>query len=116
MLENLAQEVLEAQRDEPVPVVVVLLEYVRHALQRDAALDKQIEAHGALLALVVGAEKKLDEIRAEAVAERGEGIAELAERDIAASVDVEAVKEGAPRGEKRPQAAELLETNGSTPV
>lgn len=92
LLKNLAQEVLKAQRNVSIAVVVVLFEYVRHALERDAGLDKEVEAHDALVALVVGAEDELDKLRGEAVAEGDEGVCELGEGDVAGAVDIEAVE------------------------
>lgn len=116
LLQNLAQEVLKTQRNISIPIIVIPLKHVRHALQRDARLDEEVKAHDALAALVVGAEEQLDELRAEAVAEGDEGVGELGQGDVAAAVDVEAVKEGAPRGEEGPEAAELLEANGAAAV
>lgn len=116
LLQDLAQEILKAQRNVPIAIIVILLEDVRHALQGDAALDEEIEAHDALLALVVGAEEQLDELGAEAVAEGDEGVAELGEGDVAAAVDVEAVEEGTPGGEERPEAAELVKADGAVAV
>lgn len=116
LLENLGQKVLEAEGDVPVAVVVVLLEHVRHALEGDAGLDEEVEAHNALVALVVGMEEQLDKLGAEAVAEGDEGVVELGEGDVAAAVGVEAVKQGAPRGQEGPEAAELLEADGAAAV
>lgn len=116
LLENLAQEVFKAERNVPVSVVVVLFEHVRHALQRDASLHKQVKAHDALVALVVGAEDELDKLRGEAVAERNQGVGELGEGNVAGAIDVEAVKERAPGGEERPQAAELVKADAAAAV
>lgn len=116
LLQDLGQEVLEAKGDVAVAVVVVLLEDVRHALEGDAGLDEEVEAQLALVALVVGLEEQLDEAVREAVAEGDEGVGELVALNVAGAVRVEAVEEGAPAGEERPEAAELLETNGAGPV
>lgn len=116
LLQDLGQEVLEAEGDVAIAVVVVLLEDVRHALEGDAGLDEEVEAQLALVALVVGLEEQLDEAVREAVAEGDEGVGELVALDVAGAVRVEAVEEGAPAGEERPEAAELLEANGAGPV
>lgn len=107
--QDLGQEVLEAEGDVAVAVVVVLLEDVGHALEADAGLHKKVEAEDALVALVVGLEEQLDEALRQAVAEGDEGVVELVELDVAALVGVEAVEQGAPRRQERPQPAELLE-------
>lgn len=98
LLQDLAEEILKAQGNVSVPVIVVLFENVRHALEGDAGLDEQVEAHDTLLALIVSSEQELDELRAQAVAEGDEGVGELVEGDVSASVNIEAVKEGAPGG------------------
>ena len=97
LLQDLHEEVLEAEGDVAVAVVVVLLEDVGHALEGDAGLDEEVEAHDALGALVVGVEEELDEAWGEAVAEGDEGVAELIEADVTAAVYVELVEQRAPR-------------------
>lgn len=114
--QDLRQEVLKAQRDVAVAVVVVLLEDVRHPLEADAGLDEEVEAEDALVALVVGLEQQLDEALREAVAEGDEGVVELVELDVARAVGVEAVKQGPPRGQEGPEPAELVEADGPRPV
>lgn len=116
LLQDLAEEILEAQRDEAVPVMVVLFENVRHAFQRNAALHEQVEAHDSLVALVVRPEEQLHELGAQAVAEGDEGVGELLQGDVAAAVDVEAIEEGPPRGEEGPEAAELVKVDGPVAV
>lgn len=114
--QDLGQEVLEAEGDVAVAVVVVLLEDVGHALEADAGLDEEVEAEDALVALVVGLEEQLDEALREAVAEGDEGVVELVEGDVAALVGVEAVEQGAPRGQEGPQPAELVEADRAAAV
>lgn len=116
LLQNFTQEILKAQCNISIPVVIIPLKHIRHALQRDTRLNKQIKAHDTLVALVVRAEQQLNKLRAEAVAEGDEGVGELGQGDAAAAVNVEAVEESAPRGEKRPEAAELIEANGAATV
>ena len=99
------QELLKAQRDIPIAILIVLLEHIRHALQDDAALHEQIEAHLALPALVVGRVEHVDKRGGEAVAEAHERVGEFVKGDVAGAVGVEAVEEGAPGGEEAPEAA-----------
>lgn len=116
LLQNLAQEILKAQSNVAIPVIIISLKHIRHTLQRDARLNKQVKAHDAFAALIVRAEQQLDKLRAESVTERNEGIGEFRQRDVAAAVDVEAVEESAPRGEEGPEAAEFLEANCAAAV
>jgi hypothetical protein len=53
---------LQAQCNVSIPVVIVLLEHVRHPLKTDARLHEQIEAHGVLTAAVVCAVQQRDEL------------------------------------------------------
>lgn len=48
LLQDLAQEILKAQRNVSITVIVILLEHIRHPLQTDASLHKQVKAHNAL--------------------------------------------------------------------
>lgn len=116
LLEDLDEEVLEAEGDVAVAVLVVLLEDVGHALEGDAGLDEEVEAHDPFAALVVGAEEQVDEALAEAVPEGDQSITELVGADVAAAVGVEAVEERPPRRQERPQPAELLEPDRTRPV
>lgn len=116
MLENLTEEILKAQGNVAITIIIVLLEDVGHALEGDAALDKEIKAHDTLATLVVGSEEQLDELGAEAVAEGDKSVAELGEGDVTAAVGIETIEEGAPRGEEGPETTELLETNGAASV
>lgn len=99
------QELLETQRDVPVTVFVVSLEDVGHALQHDAALHEEVEAHAAGTALVVGTVEQMDEVGAEPVAKGDEGVGVFGKGDVAAGVRVEAVEEAAPGGEEGPETA-----------
>lgn len=64
LLKDLCQEVLETQSDVAIAVVIVFLEDVGHALERDAALNKQVEAHDSFISLVVRVEDQLDKLGA----------------------------------------------------
>ena len=87
---------LQAQCNVSVPVLVVSLEYVRHALETDARLNKQIKRDCILAAAVVGAVQQRDKLLREAVSKGDERFVELRIRYTAAVVLVEAVEEGAP--------------------
>jgi hypothetical protein len=94
---NLQQD-LQAQRDIPIPVIVVLLEHVRHALQADACLHKQVKAHVVVAAPVVRAVQQAHELRREAVSEGDKGFGKLVVGYTAGVVGVEAVEEATPGG------------------
>jgi hypothetical protein len=64
LFENFRQKVLETQGDVAVAVIVVLFKDIGHALQRDTALNEQIEAHDTLVSLVVSVEEQLDKLGA----------------------------------------------------
>lgn len=117
---------LQAQRNIPIPIRVVLLEHIRHPLQANARLHKQIEAQHLLplavvaaaprLVLRVRAEQQLHELRAQAVPERDQGVLELAQRNRARAVRVEAIEKAAPRRQETPQPAELVEVDRAAAV
>ncbi|KAI7360309.1 EF-hand [Hortaea werneckii] len=112
---------LQAQRNIPIPIDIVLLKHIRHALKRNARLDEEIETEHALpdplvpaptrLRLRERAEQQLHELRTKSVSEGYQGVFELAQTDTAAAVRVEAVEEGAPGGQEPPQSAELVEVD-----
>ena len=85
-----AQKLLKAQRNIPISIRVILLKHIRHALERDAALDKQVEAHALVAALVVDAVHHPDERRGQVVPKRHERLAVFVVRDVARAVLVEA--------------------------
>jgi hypothetical protein len=37
---------LQAQRNIPIPILIILLKHIRHPLQTDTRLDKKVEAEG----------------------------------------------------------------------
>lgn len=101
------EEHLQTQRNIPIPIIVILLEHIRHALQADAGLHKEVETHVVVAATIVRAVQELDELRRKTVPECDEGVCEFVIRDAARAVDVKAVEEVAPRGEEAPEAAVL---------
>lgn len=116
MTEDFGQKVLKAQSDVAVPVLVVFLENIRHALEANAGLDEEVEAHNTLVPLVVGPEEDADETIAESISEGNKGIAELIQADVARVVGIESIEQGSPRSQERPQAAEFVETNRSASI
>jgi hypothetical protein len=96
---------LQAQRNIPIAILIVLLKHVRHALEAYARLHKQIEAHGVAPAAIVRLVQQRDEALRQAVAECDERFVEFGVRDGAAVVGVEAVEEAAPCREEAPEAA-----------
>jgi hypothetical protein len=94
---------LQAQCNVAVTVLVVLLEHVRHALQTDAGLDKQIKAHGVVTSTVVGTVEQSDEPRRQTVAKGDEGFVELGVGYAARVIGVEAVEQAAPCRKKSPK-------------
>lgn len=96
------QEFLKAQRDVPIPIIIIPLEHIRHPLQDNTALHEEIEAHPALATLIVARVEQVDESLGEPVAKGHEGVGVFGEGDRTGSIFVEAVKEGAPGGEEGP--------------
>ena len=116
---------LQAQCDVSVPIVIVALKDVRHALQTDASLYEQVEAQSLFSVsfiasssrcLGVGVEKQLHKLRAQAVPKRHQRIRELLQADVPAPVRVEAIKQPAPCCKETPEAAELLKVDGTAAV
>lgn len=116
LLQNLTQEIFEAEGNKAISIVIILLEDIRHALERNTRLYKQVKAHDTFAALVVRTEEQVNKLRAESVAKGDEGVCELGQGNVAAAVDVETVEEGAPRGEEGPEAAEFVKANGAAAI
>lgn len=116
LLQDLRQEILETQRDIPIPIIVILLEHIRHSLQRNARLHKQVEAKLALAALVVRLEQQLDKAVRQPVAERNQRVGEFVALDVTGAVRVEAVEQRAPRRQERPQPTEFIEADRARAV
>jgi hypothetical protein len=95
----------QAQCDIAISVIIVFLEDVRHPLETNAGLDEEIEAHGALASPVVGSEQQLDKLGAKAVPKCLESFDKLVERNVPATIGIEAVEEVAPCCEKAPESA-----------
>lgn len=93
-----------------------LLKNVRHPLQTNTTLHKQIKAQRPLSLEIIRIEQQPDIVVGQAVAECHEGGRELVEGDGAGVVDVEAVKELAPLVEEAPQPAEFVEGDGAGAV
>jgi hypothetical protein len=98
-------EDLQAQRNIPIAILIILLKHIRHPLQTNTRLHKQIKTQRIAPIAVVRAIQERDELLGEAVPEGEEGFVEFGKGDAAALVGVEAVEEVAPGGEEAPQAA-----------
>lgn len=92
---------LQAQRNVSIPVLVILLEYICHALQTDTCLDKQVETERIAAVAVICAVQQSDELLRETVSKGNEGFVEFGIRYTAAVVLVEAIEKSAP-GRKEP--------------
>jgi hypothetical protein len=99
------QKLLKTQRDISVSIIIVLFEHIRHPLQDDATLHKEIETHLPFATLVVRRVEQVDERGGKSVAEGNEGFGVFVERYVSALVLVESVEEGAPCGEEAPESA-----------
>jgi hypothetical protein len=93
---------LQAQRNVPITILIILLKHIRHPLQTNTRLDEQIKTECISSIAVVRAVQQRDELLREAVPEGDEGFVEFDKRDAAAVVLVEAVEEVAPGGEETP--------------
>ena len=98
-----SQKFFKTQSNIPIPIIIVFLKNIRHPLQNDTTLHKQIKAHAILSAFVVSSEQQLDKGGAEPVAKRNKGIGVFVKGDVTAFVFVETVEEGAPSREEGPE-------------
>lgn len=57
-----------------------------------------------------------DKIRRQAVPKRQQRITELIQTNVSTSVGIKAIKQRSPRSKKRPETAELVETDGTRAV
>ena len=92
---------LQTQSDISIPVLVILLEHICHALQTYTSLDKQVETHGILPAAVVGSIQQRHELLTQAISKGNKSLIEFRVGYTARVVGVEAVEEAAP-GRKKP--------------
>lgn len=67
----------QTQRDIPIPVIIILLEHIRHPLQRDTRLHEKIETYGVSPLPVVRAVQQLHKLWRQAVSKRDEGVGEF---------------------------------------
>lgn len=108
-----SQELLKAQRDIPIPIIIIPLKHIRHPLQTNTALHKQIKAHIPASTLLVRPIQYPHKRRAQAIPKRHQRIAILVKADIAGAILVKAIEEIAPRRQKSPEAAEFVEVDGT---
>lgn len=111
--QHLLQKLLKAQRHKPISIIIIPLKRIRHPLERNTRLHKQIKAQAALPPLIKRAKQEPHKRLAKPVPERHQRGAELVETDVARAVGVEAVEQRAPGGEEGPEAAELAELDGA---
>ena len=97
-----SQKLLKAQRDIPIPIIIIFFKHVRHSLKANTALHKQIEAHAVIASFIVGSKHQPNKRRRQAIPECNEGFAVLVIRDVSAAVFVEAVEESTPSGKEAP--------------
>ena len=97
-----SQKLLKTQRNIPIAILIIFLKHIRHPLQNNTALHKQIETHLPLPALVIRRIHQFDKGGGKPIAECDERVGVFEEGDAAAAVFVEAVEEGAPGGEEGP--------------
>ena len=108
-----SQELLKAQRNIPIPIIIIPLKHIRHPLQTNTALHKQIKAHIPASTLLVRPIQYPHKRRAQAIPKRHQRIAILVEADVAGAILVKAIEEVAPRRQKGPEAAEFVEVDGT---
>lgn len=109
-------KVLKVDRNVPVAIVVVLFKRIRHALQRDTRLHKQIKSNDSSVLAVVVFEQKLNKPIRQAVLERHKRVLELVHGNVAAAVRVEPIENGAPAVQKLPQTNKLLKVEVTAAV
>lgn len=74
---NFCEELFEAQSDITISVLVILLEHVRHPLEANTCLHKQIKADGVITTPVVRAVQQPYKVVGEAIPKRYKGFAKL---------------------------------------
>lgn len=97
------QKLLKTQRNIPISIIIILFKNVRHPLQNDTTLHKQVEAHAVFSAFGIRSVQQIDKGGAESVAKGNQGIGVLVKGNVTAFVFVETVEEGAPGGEEGPE-------------
>jgi hypothetical protein len=116
---------LQAQSDIPIPIVIIPLEHIRHPLQANASLHKQIKTQpvlpGTLIAprpriLRISIEQQLNKLRAQPVSKRHQRIRELEMRNTPAPVLVKAIEQPPPSRQESPKPAELVEIDSPAAV
>lgn len=103
--EGIKRKHSQAQRNIPIPITIILLKHIRHPLQTDARLHKQVETHVVVPPAIVRRVEELHKLVAKAVPKGNQGIGEFLAGNAARAVAIEAVEEVAPGGEEAPQTA-----------
>lgn len=91
------QKLFKAQGYIAIPVIVISFKDIRHPLENNTALHKEIKAHVISPTLIIRAEEKSNEGGGEAVAKSYESFRIFGVGDISALVFIKTFKEGAPR-------------------
>lgn len=107
---------LQRQRNIPIPIIIILLKHIRHALQADTALYEEIKADSVLVAPVVRLEHGVHELWRQPVPKGNQRVRVLVHADVPAAVRVEPVEQRPPRCQESPETAELLEADGPRSV
>ena len=97
-----SQKLLKTQRNIPIPILIILFKDIRHPLQNDTTLHKQIKAHLALPAFVIRRIHQFHKRRRKPISKRNQRIGVFVKGNVTAAVFVESVKESAPGGEEGP--------------
>lgn len=93
---------LQAQRNIPIAILIVLLKHIRHSLQANTRLHEQIETQRILASTIIRAIQQRDELLTQAIPECDQRFVEFRVRYAAGMILVEAVEETAPCGEETP--------------
>jgi hypothetical protein len=116
---------LQAQCDVSIPVIIISLKDIRHALQTNASLHEKVETEtilpGTLIATCscvfrVRVEQQLDKLRAQTVSKRHQRIRELEMGDAPTPVLVKPVEQPTPCRKEAPKAAELFKIDSTAAV
>lgn len=121
------QKLFKTHGNIPIAIIIIPLEDIRHPLQTDTSLNKQIKAHAVThralrrrTYLARLAFERLEEHghkrRAQPIPKGDQRFLKLLQTDPSAAVLVEPVEQLPPRGEVAPQRTELVEIDGPVAV
>jgi len=107
------QELLKTHRDIAIPINIILLEHIRHPLQRNAALHEQIKTHRLTPPLLICPVQYSHKCTTQPIPECHQRFRIFIKRYVSAPILIKTIKQAAPSGEEGPQAAELVEVDGA---